>query len=824
MTQQAPSQPLIPVRPWSLLWWFLLPAWALLWFVSNPPHTLDMALARPFFSGETWPWHASAWLETWLHLAPKLITIFFFVLICAAMVFVEGQRRRAKLRSDLFTVQLARERLLHLAGIAIGGLLCVVAIWWLKASTGVACPWNLTDFGGSQPYSPLHLPLEPRMGNCWPSGAAGSGFCLLPAYFMFRDEHPRFARFLLFVALCLGTLAGVGRMMSGAHFLSHVLTAFLVDWLISASVYVLLFGCRKRFGAIQVESTCTTSSTAQNLPFYVRLWHSVSRNERLKLALATSLWWAAFLDAPMMAQLLIREGTVSWATISLTVSSVAGFTLVGAALITVLALLPRKVFLPLFLILNIAGTGSFIAAYLYGVTLTPDMVRNFIETNPAEATGYLSIRSVFAFLMALFPGVIFTYAYATRTRSEGIPLALRDRLRAGLKTTLKGSSTALVLLLVGVLAIGLNFRGFSGAMRANKALRYQIAPVNVFWSTGVTLFHDQSADAPIVRHVVDPAPELVKHPTRATVLAVVVGETARAMNFALNGYNRDTTPELAKLPIINFPKVSACGTATAVSLPCMMSRIGRSDYNRERILSEEQLPRLLSRAGVNVLWIDNQAGCKGACEGVPTFQAEQMMNVKCPKGECTDDVLADAFEKVLNDPKLPTDRPTVVFLHMMGSHGPAYARRSIEARKAFTPECMDADLASCSKASVINAYDNSIRETDYVLARMIQNLQARSATMDAALLYLSDHGESLGESGLYLHGAPWWMAPAEQVQVPMIFWMNEGYEANMAIDRKVLEENTKREVSQEFLYSTVLGLVGVKSTTKRDAYDLGLSK
>lgn len=147
---------------------------------------------------------------------------------------------------------------------------------------------------------------------------------------------------------------------------------------------------------------------------------------------------------------------------------------------------------------------------------------------------------------------------------------------------------------------------------------------------------------------------------------------------------------------------------------------------------------------MNVLWIDNQSGCKGTCEGVPTREAA------CPEGKCrNDDVLLSELDKEI--PKLPADRPTVLFLHMIGSHGPAYSERSPEAAKAFEPECRNADLGSCSREEVVNAYDNSIRETDRVLAGLIRRLEASSPRMDSALLYVSDHGESLGESGLYLH-------------------------------------------------------------------------
>lgn len=370
---------------------------------------------------------------------------------------------------------------------------------------------------------------------------------------------------------------------------------------------------------------------------------------------------------------------------------------------------------------------------------------------------------------------------------------------------------------MGVALIGLNFQAFAGAMRNDKSLRYMIAPVNVVYSGMRTIVGDSSPETNAPRVAVDPSPSLAVKPSRPAVLVVMVGETTRSASWQLAGYSRETNPQLSELQIISIPRVEACGTSTDVSLPCMMSRIGRSDYNRDRILSEEQLPSLLNRAGANVLWIDNQSGCKGACTGVSS-RATTPNPQDCPNGECGDRVFLSELKGELG--KLPADRPTVLFLHMMGSHGPAYSLRSDKARKLFEPECTDADLKSCSRESVMNAYDNSVRETDYVLASLIRMLKDTSGSIDSALVYVSDHGESLGEGGLYLHGAPYWMAPKEQTEVPMVLWMNPGFEKTFSINRSKLEKNAAGRVTHENLYHTVLGLLNVKSTTYVPTYDL----
>ena len=288
----------------------------------------------------------------------------------------------------------------------------------------------------------------------------------------------------------------------------------------------------------------------------------------------------------------------------------------------------------------------------------------------------------------------------------------------------------------------------------------------------------------------------------------------------LAGYNRETNPELAKRDIINFPLVQACGTSTDVSLPCMMSRIGRSDYNRDRILSEEALPDVLQRAGFNVLWVDNQSGCKGVCAGVPSrgpAEALKKSSAACADGKCFDGVLADEVQTALDG--LSKGQSQVLFLHMMGSHGPAYHLRSPKDQKKWLPECTANDLGSCSEEELDNAYDNSVRYTDKVLADIIDTLKGASG-MNTAMLYVSDHGESLGEKGLYLHGAPYWMSPDEQVQVPMVMWMSDNFAQDYKVDREKLAATAKSKVTHESLYHTVLGLLQVSSTTKADRFDL----
>jgi lipid A ethanolaminephosphotransferase len=182
----------------------------------------------------------------------------------------------------------------------------------------------------------------------------------------------------------------------------------------------------------------------------------------------------------------------------------------------------------------------------------------------------------------------------------------------------------------------------------------------------------------------------------------------------------------------------------------------------------------------------------------------------CPD-ECYDDVLLhrlqDHIDRIRGD--------AVVVLHMKGSHGPAYYLRYPLQFELFTPVCKTAELASCERKAVINAYDNSIRYTDHVLAEAIHLLQRNTRRFDTALLYVSDHGESLGENGVYLHGLPYVIAPPEQKHVPMLLWLSKGMSQHARLDLHCLRARAHRPYSHDHLFHSLVGLLDVQTT----AYD-----
>jgi lipid A ethanolaminephosphotransferase len=238
----------------------------------------------------------------------------------------------------------------------------------------------------------------------------------------------------------------------------------------------------------------------------------------------------------------------------------------------------------------------------------------------------------------------------------------------------------------------------------------------------------------------------------------------------------------------------------------MFSALGRDAYGA-RDHDQENLLDLVQRAGMAVLWIDNQAGCKGLCDRVPHVDT-------CTGDDCLDETMLSGLDaRIAALPEGARARGVLLVLHQMGSHGPAYFKRSPPDRKPFLPECTTNVLQQCDRAALINGYDNSIAYTDHVLAQTIAWLQRQRSQYETTLLYVSDHGESLGENNLYLHGLPYAVAPVEQKHVPMILWPADGPNAGC------LRERLAVPLSHDNLFHTALGVLGIAAREYRAGLD-----
>ncbi|PRD33286.1 UNVERIFIED_CONTAM: eptA [Trichonephila clavipes] len=446
----------------------------------------------------------------------------------------------------------------------------------------------------------------------------------------------------------------------------------------------------------------------------------------------------------------------------------------------------------------IGGFASYAVSTL-GVLITSDQVQNLMQTDMAEARDTWSWHLVVWTLgMTVLPIIAILMV---KLKSEPIIGQLLKKVIASVVS----------LAMVGGLLF-VFYVDFAAIFRENRDLKGMISPQNMIAS--FASYYKKKApkeNLPLVTYGEDAKMQKTDASKLPKLMVLVVGETARAENFSLNGYSKNTNPKLSKQDIINFSQVSSCGTATAVSVPCMFSGMPREDYDESLANHREGLLDIAKRAGYQVTWIDNNSGCKGTCDRVEEFKIPEPIQKKwCKDEECFDDILIDSLKAYLATIPKDDTRPHLVVLHQMGSHGPAYYKRVPPQYKVFKPTCDTNAIQGCSRDELLNSYDNTLLYTDYVLDSLIETLKT-ATQYETGLWYLSDHGESTGESGMYLHGAPYAIAPSQQTHVPMLMWFSDTWKQQAQKQMSCLSQQRQKELSQDNLFPTMLSLLDVKT-------------
>ncbi|MDB6445742.1 phosphoethanolamine--lipid A transferase [Pseudomonas sp. 21TX0197] len=516
------------------------------------------------------------------------------------------------------------------------------------------------------------------------------------------------------------------------------------------------------------------------------------------------------------AFLLVAFNTVLWEhLLSITATDGRGM-LMGLAFVVmifcafnlVLTLVAfRPVLKPVLILLFLISAGVAYFMAQYGVLIDAGMFRNFAETNATEVRDLLSLK-LFAYLGLL--GVLPSWLLWK------IPINYRRWPRELLSKLLVGMVSVAV---IGGVAL-INYQGLSSLFRNHHELRLMVVPSNYIGASfGYLREQVASAEQPFIRLGEDASrdPAWQTH-ARKSLTVLVVGESARAENFGILGYNRDTTPNLDhEAGLIAFTDVHSCGTETAVSVPCMFSNMGRKDYDASKARNEEGLLDVLKRAGLEVIWRDNQSGCKGTCDRVTVQDVSNLKDPDlCANSECRDEILLQGLQHFIDT----LDKDTVLVLHQMGSHGPEYFKRYPKQYEHFTPVCESNALNNCSRESIVNGYDNTLVYTDHVLSTLIDLLRANQDKVDTAMLYLSDHGESLGEYNLFLHGTPYMLAPEQQKHVAMLAWFSDSYQKSFSVDTHCLQLSREKPLSQDNLFHSMLGLLEVNSKVYNPDLDM----
>ncbi|ECW7532755.1 phosphoethanolamine--lipid A transferase, partial [Campylobacter coli] len=422
----------------------------------------------------------------------------------------------------------------------------------------------------------------------------------------------------------------------------------------------------------------------------------------------------------------------------------------------------------------------------YGVLIDSDMIQNVMQTDIKEVKDLLSWRLVLLAIVVLLFCVFILRIRIENNTEQGFFKKIRVRVLSALL----GCS----IFLIAFVPLSKTFIPFFRTYNEIRMYNVPFYPIYAVYRYCVRFVKVK----PEFKTIANDAYRENNHTKKLLVL--VVGETARAANYSLGGYAKnDTNFYTKKDNVVFFDNFSSCGTATAVSLPCMFSLSKRQNYSSSEY--QENVMDILQKTGVKASWIDNNSGgCKGVCD---------RLSDKQQLSSDWDENLLPFLKERLDS----LDTQNIIVLHLQGSHGPAYYKRYPSEFKKFIPTCDTNELSKCDSEALINTYDNTLLYTDYLLSEIIKLLKEKK-DYESSLIYLSDHGESLGENGIYLHGMPYTIAPSYQTHIPVIFWSSDENLMTTAQNHKSLN------LSQDNLFSTLLGYFDVKTSVYEPEYDL----
>ena len=457
-------------------------------------------------------------------------------------------------------------------------------------------------------------------------------------------------------------------------------------------------------------------------------------------------------------------------------------------LLTLLALISHRLLRPFSLLVAIGNAVAVYFVVTYHVVLDETMMGNVLNTDFTESSAYLH-PTLIVYVLAL--GVL--------------PCWFLARLRIRRTPRLHLAAMALACLLISAVWCLLTSRTWLWFDENSKRVGGMIMPWSYVINTGRYLVPRLMASDVEVS-----LPPATFSSNEKIVVILVIGEAARAKNFQLYGYNRATNPLLSKTSAIALKKTTACATYTTAAVRCILSNVdARSPFSNRY----EPLPSYLQRNGVDVIWRTRNWG--EAPIMVQTYQKASDLSADCAGARCAyDEVLLSRLEERI---KASSSQRVFVVLHQSGSHGPDYYAKYPTEFEYFKPVCKSVELGKCTHDELLNAYDNTILYEDYFIFRVIGVLKQLQDTA-TLLIYVSDHGESLGEYGMYLHGIPYAIAPDVQKDIPFIIWMSAEFIRRKAVQSGRLE--SQRIHSQRDIFHTVMGAFSMHSNAYTDRYDI----
>jgi len=511
-----------------------------------------------------------------------------------------------------------------------------------------------------------------------------------------------------------------------------------------------------------------------------------------KFIFAFSLFFVVFANYAFLSKLVSLASAEGNNIVIFTVPLVlfAIFVLIFNILLLITYKYSFKILLSFFTLA--AGLSSYFMN-TFGTIIDKDMMVNAVRTDSAEVFALITPKLIayFVFLVVL-------------------PIFVIIRTKIEYKSYPKEILNKLIFICIGLAFIGASYmtlsKNYSSFFRNHNELRFYTNPTYPLYSITKFVYLQTTTSKKLIPIGLDAK---LTPDSKKRLFVLVVGETARADNFSLNGYSVKTNPLMEELQnkneIVNLTNFTSCGTATATSVPCLFSKFSKSEYDDDKQYYEN-LVDVVNRVGVKVIWIDNNSG---GSQGV----ANRIKDAKYFGGGKTfDQELLKELEKSLEN----SYQDTLVVLHQEGSHGPTYYQRYPNEFKKLTPTCDTQDLEKCTQQQIVNTYNNTIAYTDFFLNETIKMMKKYDEKYKTTMMYFSDHGESLGENGIYLHGLPYMLAPDTQKHVPAILWFGKDFNK----EKIILNSKKTSNLSHDNVFHTTLGFFGITTKEYNKSLDL----
>ena len=433
-----------------------------------------------------------------------------------------------------------------------------------------------------------------------------------------------------------------------------------------------------------------------------------------------------------------------------------------------------KILLVLFFIINA------VAVYFintYSVIIDESMIGNVLNTNYSESSSFFSIKLV---LYVVFLGIL-----------PSIFIIKAKIITVTVKKFLVSISLTLLFLLTLAFANASNWLWID---KNSKTLGGLAMP----WSYAVNIplfyIHQFKKNEKEIL-----LPDATIKDNQKSVVILVIGESARSENFSLYGYPKNTNPLLSKIPNVSHFNATSDATYTTAGIKSIVEH-----ENTDELY--EILPNYLYRNNVDVIWRTTNWGEPPV--HIKNYQNREALMPNCKGDGCDYDgiLLSGLKEQILASKK----NKILIVLHTSTSHGPTYSKKYPAKFEIFKPVCNSVELGNCSHTELVNAYDNTIVYTDYLLANVIKDLK-QLQEYKSAMIFVSDHGESLGENNLYMHGLPRSIAPKQQYEIPFIVWTS---------DNSARQMKPNKILTQNYVFHSVLNFLNIQSPVYKEQMNI----